>query len=329
MNKTINFGIMASGRIAEKFAEAVNYAKGANLYAIASRTKEKAEDFAKRHNAGKAYGSYEELAADENVDIVYIATPMSCHYDNVKLCFENGRNVICEKTLTLNASQLEELMEIAKEKKLFFMEAMWMKCMPHFRKALEWHKAGKIGKIKAIRADFSKACEYDPDDRNFRNDLGGGAALDFLVYPLSLITAFLGFEPEKIMSAACISEKGNVDIDETVILQYKNAYASTGTGFIMESENRAVIEGETGRIAFNPWFFCTDTVSLYDGGGKLLEEFTAPHLCNGYEYEVTEACESLNEGLLESRMIPMSETLNVLKLIDECRKQWNFKFEGE
>lgn len=218
MKKTTNWGIMATGKIAHTFAKAVNFTEGAKLYACASRNAEKATEFAAQYGAEKSYGSYEELVADKDIDVIYIATPMSCHYENVKLCFEHGKNVLCEKSITINSVQLRELIGIAKEKKLFFMEAMWTKCLPAFRKAKEWVDEGRIGTIKAIRADFSNAVEFNPEDRLFRPELGGGALLDLSVYPLSFITSFLGFEPKEIHSAVNIDRLG-VDMDEAVIMQ--------------------------------------------------------------------------------------------------------------
>ncbi len=227
MSKTVNWGIMATGKIARTFAKAVKFAEGANLYACASRSAEKAAEFGKLYGAEKSYGSYEELAADHNVDIVYVASPMSCHYENVKLCFEHGKNVLCEKSITMNTAQLEELIAEAREKNLFFMEAMWMKFLPSFLKAREWFSQGRIGQIKAIRADFSNPVEYDPNDRLFRADLGGGALLDLGVYPLTLTSSFLGCEPERILSEVNVSH--GVDMNEAVILKYENCDLTSKT----------------------------------------------------------------------------------------------------
>lgn len=328
MEKVTNWGIMATGKIAHTFAKAVNFTDGARLYACASRSAEKAAEFGAQYGAEKCYGSYEELAADENIDVIYIATPMNCHYENVKLCFEHGKNVLCEKSVTINSTQLRELIEIAREKNLFFMEAMWTKCLPAFRKAKEWVAEGKIGTIKAIRADFSNAVDFDENDRLFRPELGGGALLDLSVYPLSFITSFLGFEPKKISSAVNIDKLG-VDMDEAVIMQYENAYASFVSGFDIDNENRAVIVGTEGRIAFNPWFFCTDTVRLYDRNNKLAEEYIAPHLCNGYEFEIMEVQKCLADGLRESRLHPLSDTLAIMEIMDGLRKEWNFRYPEE
>lgn len=322
MSKTVNWGIMATGKIARTFAKAVNFAEGAKLYACASRSAEKAAEFGKLYGAEKSYASYEELAADPNVDIIYVASPMSCHYENVKLCFEHGKNVLCEKSITMNTAQLEELIAEARKKNLFFMEAMWMKCLPSFLKAREWFAAGKIGRIKAIRADFSNPVNFDPKDRLFRADLGGGALLDLGVYPITLVTAFLGYEPTEILSAVNIGH--GVDLDESVIFRYEDSYASMVAGFNIENDNRAVIVGTEGRIAFDPWYFCTDTVRLYGGDGKLAEESITPHLCNGYEYEILEAQRCLTEGLKESTLNPLSDTLGVMKLMDRIRAEGNF-----
>lgn len=320
MSKTVNWGIMATGKIAHTFAKAVNFVSDARLYACASRTSEKAAEFGKLYGAEFSYGSYEELAADPNVDIIYVASPMSCHYENVKLCFEHDKNVLCEKSITMDSAQLSELISIARVKNLFFMEAMWMKYLPAFLKAKEWFAAGKIGEIKAVRADFSNPVEYDPTDRLFRADLGGGSLLDLGVYPISFITAFLGYEPKQILSDVNIGH--GVDMDEAVIFKYENAYASMAAGFDIENDNRAVIVGTDGRIAFDPWYFCTDTVRLYGRDGKLAEESVTPHLCNGYEYEIIEAQKCLAERLKESTLNPLDDTLEVMKIMDIIRSDW-------
>lgn len=321
MSKTTNWGIMATGKITHTFAKAVNAAEGAKLYSCASRTAEKAAAFGKLHGAEKCYGSYEELAADPNVDIVYVASPMSCHYENVELCFKYGKNVLCEKSITMDSVQLAELVKIAKEKDLFFMEAMWTKCLPAFLKAKEWVQAGKIGEIRAIRADFSNPVDFDPADRLFRTELGGGALLDLAVYPITFITYFLGYEPVEISSSVNFGRCG-VDTDEAVIFKYENAFASMTAGFNMENENRAVIVGTEGRIAFDPWFFCTDTVRLFSRDNVLLEESVTPHICNGYEYEIIEAQRCLGEGLRESPLNPLSDTVSVMKIMDRLRADW-------
>lgn len=327
MFKTYNWGIMATGKIAYTFAKAVNSVPDARLYACASRTKDKAEEFARKTGAQKAYSSYEELARDPDVDIVYIASPMSCHYENAKLCLENGKNVLCEKSITLNSGELERLVSLAREKGLFFMEAMWMKCLPAFLTAKKWADEGLIGDIRAIRADFSCPNPYNPSDRLFDAKLGGGALLDLGVYPITFITAFLGYEPESISSAVNIDM--GIDLNETVIMKYKNAYASFIAGFDIDNDNRAVIVGTKGRIAFDPWFHCTAAVRLYDKSCKLVKESITPHPCNGYEYEIMEAQSCISANLAESRKVPLEGTAGVMRIMDNLRREWGLAYPGE
>jgi predicted dehydrogenase len=309
---------MATGWIAERLADAINAVDGAELTAVASRGLPKAEDFAKRYGAKRFYGSYEELAADPDIDIVYVASVTSAHYDNVKLCFDHGKNVLCEKSLTVHAPETAELIEIARDKNLFFMEAMWMKCLPYFRKAWQWYKEGRIGDIKTIRVDISKAQMYDPNNRFFNKALGGGTLLDLGVYSVTFLTAFLGFDYKSLYARGYMGETG-VDRDEVIVFDYGNAYTSSVVGFDIEDDNRGVIVGTKGRIVTEPDFWYGHSFKLFDEKGNLAEEFSEPHICNGYEYEVMEAMECMNDGLKESRIIPLADTLRIMEIMDEIR----------
>ncbi len=326
--KEYNWGILATGKIAATFAKAINYADHAKLYAVASRTEDKAKAFAEKFGAEKYYGTYEQLAQDKNVDIVYIASPMAQHYENAKLCLLNGKNVLCEKTITLNLKQLEELIAIAKEKDVFFMEAMWMKFLPAFKKAKEWVQSGRIGEVKAVKAELSSMNKYDENDRLFINRLGGGSLLDLGVYPITFACEFFGYQPKEIISDALIGRTG-VDFDASIVLRYDNGYADLGVGFDMENNNPAFILGSEGRIRFHEWFFCTGRVTLYDIDGNVLEEFNNPHPCNGYEFEVSHVMDCLDKGLKQSDINPLSHTTATQKIMDKCRADWGLVFEGE
>ena len=329
MEEKIRWGILGTGRIAKTFAEALRGTDGCACYAVASRTKEKAESFAKENGFEKAYASYAELAADPNVDIVYIATPMSSHYKDSLLCLENGRNVLCEKSLALNTAQSMEMIEAAKKRNLFFMEAMWMKCRPSFLKIKEWIAQGKIGTPEYVRADFCNHTPYNSNDRLFRADCGGGALLDMSVYTLTFATAVLGTDPEKIESTARLGREG-VDLSNAIILKYKNgASASLLSSFEIPSLNNAVIVGSKGSILTDKWFFCCNEATLYDADGIEVERSVLPVRVNGYEYEIEEANRCLREGLKESPMIPHADTIAIMKIMDECRKQWGMKYPEE
>ena len=320
---------MATGKIAVKLAEAINYSENSVLHAVASRSEDKAGAFAEKYGAVKHYGSYEQLADDTDVDIIYIATPMAQHHENAKMCIEKGKNVLCEKTITLNCKQLDELIALAQKHNVFFMEAMWMKFIPAFRQAKEWVASGRIGDIKLVRADLSSLCPYNPDDRLYANSLGGGSLLDLGVYPLTFACDFLGYKPKEIVTNAYIG-KSNVDYDASLLLRYENGkFADSQIGFDFMKENSACIIGDKGRIVFGNWFFCTTDIKLYDELGNLVAEPAITHDCNGYEYEVREAERCLDENKKQSDINPLWQTRAVLEIMDNCREQWNLKFDGE
>ena len=323
----IRWGIIGTGRIAHTFAEALAGTADAEPYAAASRDRAKALDFAERYGFKKACGSYSELASDNSVDVVYIATPMASHYSDAMLCIENGRNVLCEKSLALNAVQAEKMLYTAEEKGVFFMEAMWMKCRPVFLKVTEWIKSGKIGSPQFIKADFSNSVPYDSGDRLFRADCGGGALLDLGVYPLTLADSFFGV-PDEIIS--CADKKNGVDINNSIILKYSDGRSvSSYNGFQLQLSNNALISGSDGYIVMGSYFHCTSEATLFNSSSDIVEKFTCEPEINGYEYEIREVHHCLRNGLKESVLVPHSDTIRVMKLMDECRKQWGMKFPQE
>ncbi|MDO4863073.1 MAG: Gfo/Idh/MocA family oxidoreductase [Ruminococcus sp.] len=326
MKKT-KWGIIGAGRIARAFAAALAAVPEAELYAVGSRSADKAVAFAEEFGFEHIYGSYDELLSDSSVDVVYVATPMAAHYDICMSALEKGRNVFCEKSVTLNASQLRDILALADECGLFFCEAMWMKCRPTYLKMKEWVAAGRIGDIRCIKADFSNFVPYDPDDRLFRADCGGGALLDVTVYPLTLVHDLLG-APDSIDSAAHI--ENGIDLSESLILRYASGtFASIDCGFEMSLRNNAVISGNDGSIVFGDCFFCSDTVALYDRDRRLVEQYGSPARVNGYEYEIEEVHRCLTQGLRESPLIPHSSTLEIMELMDGLRREWGLKFPQE
>ena len=326
MNK-IKWGIIGTGKIAHTFAEALRGTEDVQLCAVASRTLEKAQKFADEFGFEKAYGSYSELAEDGDIDVVYIATPMASHYSDAMLCIRNGRNVLCEKSLALNTAQTEEILAFAKEKDVFFMEAMWMKCRPVFLKVLEWIRAGKIGEPKFIKADFSNYIPYDKNDRLFRPDCGGGALLDLGVYPLTFADAIFG-TPDEIISNAQLS--GGVDVNNSIILRYNDGrFVSADNGFQLQLSNNALVSGTDGFITMGNWFHCTSEATLFNSEAETVEKFICEPEINGYEYEIREVHDCLRKGLKESPLVPHDDTVRVMKLMDECRRQWGMTFPQE
>ncbi|MCR5142298.1 MAG: Gfo/Idh/MocA family oxidoreductase [Ruminococcus sp.] len=326
--KKYRWGVIGTGRIARTFCEALQGCEDAELYAVGSRTPERAAQFAAEFGFERSYGSYGEIAADDNIDCVYIATPMASHFGDAMLCIENGRNVLCEKSVTLNSAQLEKLLTAAESRGVFFMEAMWMKCRPTYLKAMEWLESGRIGRVEYVKADFCNFVPYDPKDRLFAPECGGGALLDLTVYPLTLVNDIAKTEPDEVVSCAHIGRDG-VDLSNTLLLRYDGWYASLNAGFELQNHNNAVISGSGGSIVFGDWFFCTSEVTLYDRDGKELERSVIPNRVNGYEYEIAEVHRCLEAGSKESALVPHSSTRQVMKIMDECRHQWGMVFPQE
>ena len=323
----VKWGVIGAGRIARAFCTALAEVGGAELYAVGSRTPDKSAAFAEEYGFTHSYGSYSELLSDSEVDVVYIATPMAAHYDICIEALEKGRNVFCEKSVTLNAAQLRKILTLADEKGLFFCEAMWMKCRPTYLKMKEWVRSGRIGEIRYIKADFSNFVPYDADDRLFRADCGGGALLDVTVYPLTLVHDLLGV-PDEIQSAAHLDN--GIDLSSSLILRYASgAFASIDTGFELGLRNNAVISGTEGSIVFGDCFFCSETVELFDRDRRLIERYDSPARVNGYEYEIEEVHRCLASGLLDSELIPHSATLEVMEIMDGLRRVWGMKFPQE
>ena len=317
---------MGLGRISELFAQAVNVTENAR-FICASRSEEKARSFAERYGAEGFYGSYEQLAADENVNIVYIGTPTSCHYENAKLCLEGGRNVLCEKSVTINAAQWEELTALAEARGLFLMEAMWMKCLPSFGKAKEWISQGRIGTPKMIKAELNKAYIYEEGDRLFKKELGGGVLLDMGVYVLTFACDILGYEPDEVLSEMTFGPSGS-DNTNSILLRYDGGrFAELTASFEMPSENYAYIIGDKGRIRLGPWFHCSRSalLTLQDGSE---EEFDGSFICNGYEYEIAEAQRCLCGGFKESGLVPHCETTAIMKIMDGIRLEHGLIYEN-
>ena len=326
MNK-YKWGVIGTGKIAHTFATALMNCENAELCASASRTEEKAKRFAEEFGFLKYYGSYREFAEKSDAEIVYIATPMASHFDDAWLCLENGKNVLCEKSLALNTAQTEKLIAFAKEKGLFFMEAMWMKCRPVYRKMKEWIASGLIGDIEYIKADFSNFIPYDENDRLFRADCGGGCLLDLGIYPITLTHDLLGV-PDDITSSAHIMH--GIDMSNSILFRYKNgAFSSMDNGFEIQLRNNAIISGTKGFITLGNWFHCTEEGILYNRNGKEIERFVRKDDINGYEYELAELHSCLDVGLKESPLVPHRDTIAVMKLMDECRAQWGMKYPNE
>lgn len=314
----IRWGIIGLGYMAEVFSTAIDGNPNGIVAAVASRTLDKAKRFASRHGKCKAYGSYEEMLADSNLklDIVYIATPVKCHYEHIKLCLNAGKNVLCEKPITSTYAQFEELAALAKENGCFFMEGMWMKCLPTFRKATEWIDSGLIENVELIRADFYKREIFNERYAIFNASEGGGVLRDFGVYAIAFMSHFLGGIPGNIFAKHRKALTG-IDTDWCIVAEKNgiNAFVNISSDF--GSTSKAVVIGSNGTIEWNAPFNRTNEICRYDKNGILQERYTVSYRYEGFEYEIEEAQRCIKESKLESELSSLTETGTVMRIIDK------------
>ncbi|NLP35201.1 MAG: Gfo/Idh/MocA family oxidoreductase [Clostridiales bacterium] len=326
--RTIKWGIIGAGRIASTFASALNSLENVELTAIASRNQDRAEEFARKFKIKKAYGSYEELAKDPEVDVVYIATPHSEHKDNSALCIQHRKAVLCEKPFTINRHEAEYLISLAKEHKVFLMEAMWTKFLPVNAIVKSWIAEKKIGEVRHIRASFGYYSEFDRSSRIYNPDTAGGALLDVGIYPISYVMYLLDELPEHVISSAVIG-RSNVDEQNVISLRFKNGVlADLSSAISVDIGSDAVIIGDKGKIVV-PEFWKADKADRYDAQGNLVETYSLPHPKNGYEYEAKEVNHCLREGKTESSIHPLQSTLEIMTIMDQIRQEWGLQYPQE
>lgn len=312
-------GIIGAGWIAEKMAEALAPLNDYCVYAIGSRSIEKAESFAERWKIAKAYGSYEELAADENVDLVYIATPHSHHFQHAMLALEHNKPVLVEKAFTANAAEAETLLKTAAEKGIFITEAIWTRYMPLSHKVKELMESGIIGEPRLLTATLCYMMEFK--ERILRPDLCGGALLDLGVYALNFARMYFGTDIVKTVSNCQLGVTG-MDMQECISLCFADGkMANLQAGTLCLNDRQGIINGTEGYIRVDN-INCPEVIEVYRNY-ELVERITKPEgMVNGYEYQVYECRRCIENGLTESPMMPHGETLSIMKQMDALRKEW-------
>ncbi|MGB5944125.1 MAG: Gfo/Idh/MocA family oxidoreductase [Leeuwenhoekiella sp.] len=320
--KTIRWGIMGLGNIANKFAQDLSLVPGSTLQAVASRSQDKAEAFAKTYRAQNYYGDYESLAQDKNVDVIYIATPHVKHYQNTLLCLNNKKAVLCEKPFAMQAGQVEEMIASAKENQTFLMEALWTKVLPHFQFVEQGLNSGKYGKIQTITADFCFKKKVNPSGRLFNKELGGGSLLDIGIYPIFLALALLG-EPEDFSAKAKIGKTG---VDETceMTFSYPEAKAYLKSSIVKKTPSIATIICEHGIIVMNSRFHDTDKITTILNGKK--EEHDFEYKGHGYELEAMYVADLLRGGKLESDLMSHDFSRKLIAMLDAVREEIGLKY---
>jgi predicted dehydrogenase len=321
-HKKIRWGILGPGKIAHKFAEGLSFVADAELYAVASRSYERARSFAQQYHVPQVYDSYESLVHDEHVDVVYVATTNNMHFEQVKLCLEQGKACLCEKPFTLNAQQLEELIVCAQKKNVFLMEAMWTRFLPSIISVDRRIQNKEIGDIVRIESNFGFSAEYDPNSRLYNPILGGGALLDIGIYPVFFALHFLGM-PNQIESNAVFTESG-VDGENNMVFYYDDSVkAELSSSFMQDLPCTATIYGTHGTITFERMWHCpTKIIKTVDSHEH---DITPQYRGNGYNYEIEEVCNCLKSGKKESLLMLLSESLQRQKILDKIQLLWKLQ----
>lgn len=317
-SKTYKWGILGAGKIAGKFSEDLATVPGAELYAVASRDSGRASAFAESFGYGKSFGSYTELAEDEEVDIIYIATPHVFHCEHTLLCLGNKKAVLCEKPFAMNLEEVEKMIAAARENNVFLMEGMWTYFLPHYQYILELVNSNKFGALKDLKADFGFAAPYLPEKRLYNKSLGGGSLLDIGIYPVFSALSLLGV-PEKISASAEICGTG-VDESCTIKFQYsKGATATLECCINKTTPTTATLQFERARVKIKNRFHEPTSIIINENGKE--EEITFNVTTRGYYYEAVHVQKMLASSRTESTIMTWERSRELMRLLDEIREK--------
>lgn len=326
MNK-INMAILGPGGIAKSMAKAMaGLADVVNCYGVASRDIEKAKRFAKEWNFQKAYGSYEDLVNDPQVDLIYVATPHSHHFEHAKLCINHGKAALVEKAFTVNAGQAEELLNLAEDKKVFISEAMWTRFLPAKNIVKSIIDEGIIGDITEIEAEFSMPLTHK--ERLYNPGLAGGALLDLGIYAITFASMYFGDDIQDVKTKCIKYNTGVDDISETIYSYKDGKKAVLRTSFTKPAVNEGTIKGHKGSIYVKELNNYSE-IKVFDENKKLIKNYPVPQQINGYEYEVLACIEAMKKGKLQCDEMPHKETIEILRQMDRLRNMWDVKYPFE
>ncbi len=331
--RTLRWGVVATGRIAHKVTRDLARLEDAQLHAVSSRSQGSARAFAEEHGFAVSYhdgpsgSGYQQLFADPGVDVVYVATPHAQHFEVVRAALEAGKHVLCEKPFTINASEARELVQLAGERNLFLMEAVWTRFLPATRRALELIRGGTIGTVRWVQADLGFPAAYDPADRLWDPAAGGGALLDLAVYPLTWAVAALGF-PQRLTAKGHLNRDG-VDVQNTLTLEYPEGAAAQLTSSLQAAgPGMATISGTAGWIRTGSPLFNPRTLEICGLDGRIeVEDFHEE--AEGFIHELRETARCIRAGLQESPLMPWTETVQVMELLDQAREQLGLRYAND
>ncbi len=327
MAKTYHWGIIGLGKIAHKFAQDLAGLSNARLWAVASRSEERAAAFAQTYGAPHHYGSYEAIVDCPDLDVVYIATPHHRHCSNTLICLEAGIPVLCEKPFAMNAIEVKRMVHTARERGVFLMEALWTRFLPTLKEALDIIQSGRIGQVLSVKADFGFKAPFQPESRLFNLALGGGALLDIGIYPVFLSLLIMG-KPERISALAHFGPTG-VDQDCGVVFQYADGrLAHLHASFLAHTKTEAFIYGEKGTIHLHTrWHEPSSFTLLLEDQRPL--DFQYNYQGNGYYFEAEEVMKCLSEGRTESPQLPLSFSEDLIELLDAIRTEAGIRYSAD
>jgi predicted dehydrogenase len=326
MDHKIRWGILGPGHIANSFAKDLRLIQNGKLMAVASRDLERAINFAKEYEAPFAFGSYGELFECPEVDVIYIATPHTYHAELAIRAMENGKHVLCEKPMGINGQEVKRMIDSAKRNNVFLMEALWSRFNPTIQRMKQLVEDGSIGQIGYLRADFAfYGLDRDKKGRILNPDLAGGSILDIGIYPVFLAYLLLGI-PQRILASSKFHSTG-AEVQTSMIFDYEGAQAILYSGLTSKSEMKAEISGSRGSLYLNPRWHEAQGLTIQKEG--VSEDIALPTLGKGYSYEIMEVHSCLSQGRLESYLWSHQNSLDLIRILDQVRKQTGARFPSE
>jgi len=325
--RKFRWGILGTGSIARQFVRGLNSVPEAEVLAVGSRSEASAAKFADKRNIPRRHASYQALASDPDVDVVYIATPHPFHAENATLCLEAGKAVLCEKPFCVNAAEAERVVGLAREKGLFLMEGMWTRFFPLMGEVRRLVSEGALGEVRMLNVDFGFRADPDPASRLFAPGLGGGALLDVGVYCVSFASMVLG-RPSRSVGISHLGETG-VDEQASVVLEHEGGrLANLSIGIRTTTPQEATIIGTEAYARIHAPWWRPESMTI-SRPGEEDESVEAPVSGNGFNYEAAEVMRCLEAGKTESEIMPLDETVSVLRTMDTIRAAWGLKYPGE
>lgn len=325
MKQKIKWGILGLGKIAHKFASDLQLSPDAIVQGVASRSITKARHFAKEYEARRLYGSYRDLIEDPEIDIIYIATPHTFHYEHTMNCLQHNKAVLCEKPIGVNKTEVEAMIQEAHRRRVFLMEGLWTHFIPITRQLIELLQNKAIGDILSVKADFGFQAKYDVNQRLYNKELGGGSLLDLGIYPLYMSYLALG-QPTSVKALAHLAKTG-VDSSCAVLLGHQNgALANLESTFEAETGNEAHFYGTKGWLKVHPPFHHSQQITM-ESGGKI-SVFKKPYQGHGYLHEIEEVQDCLLKGATQSAKLPLQTSLDLITTIDRVKDEIGLKYRG-